>query len=57
MYQKFKMSPIWRTDFASQVNQWRVDWRYNPRDWKTERAEAFLRSVERVYNWLEANRS
>lgn len=57
VYEKFKASPMWPRDFASQVNLWRVEWRYNPHDWPLDMAEAFLQSVERVYNWLEANRS
>jgi len=57
VYRKFRASSIWASDFASQVNQWRVHWRYDPHDWSVGRAEAFLESVERVYNWLETNRS
>lgn len=57
VYKKFKATPIWGIHFASQVNAWRVHWRYDPHDWTVPRAQAFLDSVERVYNWLEANRS
>jgi len=31
LYNRFRVSPIW-SDFAKRVNQWRVEWRYDPRD-------------------------
>jgi hypothetical protein len=57
VYEKFKASAIWPTHFAARVNTWRVHWRYNPHDWTVSAAEAFLNSVECVYNWLESNRA
>lgn len=55
MYKRLRRSRLWRSAFASQVNQWRVDWRYDPRDWSNEKAEAFFVAVEEVYNWLDSN--
>jgi hypothetical protein len=57
IYNKFRASPIWAKHFASHVNTWRVHWRYDPHDWPTGKAEAFLLSVEEVYNWIDSNRS
>jgi len=51
----FRRSTVWR-DFSSQVARWRPSWRYAPRDWTEEKAQAFLNAVDRVYKWLDVNR-
>lgn len=53
-YDRFRASQTWR--FFSVVNQWRPSWRYSPLPIGLERAGEFLQAVDRVYNWLEANR-
>lgn len=53
-YDRFRASQTWR--FFSVVNQWRPSWRYSPLPIGRERAGEFLQAVDRVYNWLEANR-
>jgi hypothetical protein len=57
LYNNFKRSPVWRTDFAARVNTWKVSWRYDPHDWSQSEAQDFVASVERVYKWLDSNRS
>lgn len=54
-WQNFKQSEVWR-DFAREVNQWRTSWRYNPIPVSVRDAQTFLRSVDRVFQWLECNR-
>lgn len=53
--ESFRRSLVWR-DFTTQVARWRPAWRYEPRDWETEKATAFMDAVDRVYRWLDANR-
>lgn len=55
LWQNFRRSLVWR-DFREQVNRWRPSWRYDPQDHNNAKAAAFLDAVNRVYNWLEANR-
>jgi len=55
LYGTLTASTVWR-DFAGTVNQWKPAWRYNPRNPRREKAERFLESVSRVYQWLDSNR-
>jgi hypothetical protein len=55
LYHRFRASDVWR-DFASHVNRRRVYWRYDPLDWSCAAATEFLTAVDRVYQWLDANR-
>lgn len=55
LYQRFKSGVAWYP-FASQVNRWRVEWRYDPADWTTGEARKFLAAVDEVIAWLERNR-
>jgi len=42
--------------FVTYVNRWRPIWRYDPSPVSVEWAKAFLAAVDKVYNWLDANR-
>lgn len=58
LWNRLTLSDVWR-DFSSQVNRWRPSWRYKPgesNDSIEGRAKAFIDAVQRVYNWLDANR-
>jgi hypothetical protein len=58
LYSRFVKSGVWR-DFSGQVNRWRPSWRYKPGEASVkmnQKADAFLRAVERVCKWLDANR-
>ena len=54
LYGRLRRSEVWR-DFAF-VNEWRVSWRYSPRDLSGDEVAPFIDAVERVCQWLEANR-
>jgi len=55
LFDRLRQSPVWH-DFASQVNRWRPDWRYDGRDWSHDKAKTFMGAVRRVYHWLDSNR-
>ncbi|HEY8751323.1 MAG TPA: hypothetical protein VIM11_25290 [Tepidisphaeraceae bacterium] len=54
LYGRLQKSPVWR-DFSSYVNRWRPSWRYDPNDFTSAHAEAFLQALDRVYHWLDSN--
>lgn len=55
LFHRLQRSNVWH-DFASQVNRWRPDWRYDGRDWSRDKAASFLAATRRIYNWLDSNR-
>lgn len=55
LYLRLTTSEVWR-DFVGHVNHWKPTWRYDPHDPSRERADAFLKSVGRMFRWLDSNR-
>lgn len=53
--QNFKKSGLYR-EYATHVNQWKPSWRYSPEFVDEKKAKLFVGAVERVFNWLDANR-
>lgn len=53
-YERFKASHVYR-DFASRVNQWRPEWRYDGSDPPVDEARKFLEAVDKVTEWLNNN--
>ena len=51
---RFKESEVWN-DFETQVNRWSSSWRYDPGNPSKKKVDSFLKAVNKVYNWLEAN--
>ena len=52
---KLEASSVGR-DFAREVNPWWASWRYDPSNPPVEKAQLFMAAVDRIFDWLEANR-